>query len=445
MKSGLKWSCGYAALFAAAGLVSGVSASSAADLGGNCCADLEERIAELEATTARKGNRKVSLTISGWVNQEVMWWDDSHQSNVYVGDNALEQSRVRFVGEAKIANGWSAGYVLELGIQSNESNKWDQTTDQGIGTQSGTSTVTPVQIRKSNWFIKSKDYGQVAVGLNGTATYHLLDDADPANTRNFSDFQAAAVYQGAFFLRNQSGTLSALRWSDVLKPTMDNGSAGENGRRNVVRYDSPDIMGFVVTASWGEDDEGGVSLTYKNTFGDFKVIAKGGYETSNDTNTSPCSAQGVAPLQKTDCVWYGGGASVMHVPTGLYVYGAYGETVDNEVVKFHARADPTDTSWYIQAGIEQKWFSIGKTTIFGEYRHDDTGSNTGKSFSGGTVQDASLNLWAAGVIQNVAPAAMDFYLMYRGADGSITNNAKTPVTANIDTFSTVIGGALIQF
>ena len=36
-----------------------VTSASAADLGGNCCADLEERIAELEATTARKGNRKV--------------------------------------------------------------------------------------------------------------------------------------------------------------------------------------------------------------------------------------------------------------------------------------------------------------------------------------------------------------------------------------------------
>ena len=32
--------------------------------------DLEERIAELEATTARKGNRKVSLTVSGWVGQQ---------------------------------------------------------------------------------------------------------------------------------------------------------------------------------------------------------------------------------------------------------------------------------------------------------------------------------------------------------------------------------------
>ena len=37
----------------------------AADLGGDCCADLEERVAELEATTARKGNKKVSVIIYG--------------------------------------------------------------------------------------------------------------------------------------------------------------------------------------------------------------------------------------------------------------------------------------------------------------------------------------------------------------------------------------------
>jgi hypothetical protein len=34
----------------------------AADLGGDCCADLEDRVAELEATTVRKGNKKVRST-----------------------------------------------------------------------------------------------------------------------------------------------------------------------------------------------------------------------------------------------------------------------------------------------------------------------------------------------------------------------------------------------
>lgn len=43
--------------------------AAAADLGGDCYADLEERVAELEATTARKGNRKVSLEVSGQVTK----------------------------------------------------------------------------------------------------------------------------------------------------------------------------------------------------------------------------------------------------------------------------------------------------------------------------------------------------------------------------------------
>ena len=49
------------------GFAMSASPAKAADLGGDCCADLEERVAELEATTVRKGNKKVSVTLSGWV------------------------------------------------------------------------------------------------------------------------------------------------------------------------------------------------------------------------------------------------------------------------------------------------------------------------------------------------------------------------------------------
>lgn len=46
---------GWATILGAVGVVLGASVSAkAADLGGNCCADLEDRVAELEATTARK-------------------------------------------------------------------------------------------------------------------------------------------------------------------------------------------------------------------------------------------------------------------------------------------------------------------------------------------------------------------------------------------------------
>ncbi len=73
MFGGLTKTSSRIAITAAFGLALGgyamsTSPANAADfgVGGDCCADLEERVAELEATTVRKGNKKVSVTISGW-------------------------------------------------------------------------------------------------------------------------------------------------------------------------------------------------------------------------------------------------------------------------------------------------------------------------------------------------------------------------------------------
>ncbi len=121
------------ALVAAGLLVGAATSASAADLGGNCCADLEERIAELEATTARKGNRKVSLTVSGWVTQQVTFWDDGKESNVYIHDiGSTLGSHVKFTGGATISPGWSAGYVLHLeAVNADGLAGTDQNNDNG--------------------------------------------------------------------------------------------------------------------------------------------------------------------------------------------------------------------------------------------------------------------------------------------------------------------------
>ena len=98
----------------------------AAELGGNCCADLEDRIAELEATTARKGNRKVKLTVSGSVNEALMAWDDGFEKNAYVVTNETRRTRLTFSGQAKITEDVSAGYVLELGPRGDRMDRKDQ-------------------------------------------------------------------------------------------------------------------------------------------------------------------------------------------------------------------------------------------------------------------------------------------------------------------------------
>ena len=108
------------ALFAAAGLfVGGVAMPSAkaADLGGDCCADLEERVAELEATTVRKGNRKVSLTLYGWVNKGVLYWNDGGESNTYFGvDNTNYATRFGLRGDARINPNLKAGFNILMDV-----------------------------------------------------------------------------------------------------------------------------------------------------------------------------------------------------------------------------------------------------------------------------------------------------------------------------------------
>jgi hypothetical protein len=113
------------------------------------------------------------------------------------------------------------------------------------------------------------------------------------------------------------------------------------------------------------------------------------------------------------------------------------------VVLLPAIADQESTVWFVQPGIEHKWHPLGKTTIFGEYRHDDPGASLTTPANVLVSQGANLNFWAGGVVQNVEAAAMDLYAIYRHADGDFTNAAGTKVS--LDNFDMVIVGALIQF
>ncbi len=410
------------ALTAAAAIMGwGIMPAAAADLGGNCCVDLEDRIAELEATTARKGNRKVSLTISGWVNEAVFFWDDGVERNAYVGTNELEQSRFRFNGEAKITEDWKAGYILEVGANGAGSKSFDQD-NKG---------ATAISVRKSAWFISSKTLGKLTMGRYDTATYHLIDNLDTLLTRNVSDFEAAGVAIGAFKVRSNGVFIGTTKWTDYMGG-FNNGTPGQSGLRNAVRYDTPEIKGFTASASWGEDDQWETSLKYKGDLGDFKLNAAVGYGESTDpgVNGGQCAA-GLG-----DCQWWGIGALVQHAPTGLYVYGGYAENIiDLKPADAALGKDDTGRTWYVQGGIEQKWWDLGKTNVFGEFRHDDVGVSK-------SADSSNLDFWATGIAQNIENADMTLYALYRHYDGEFTTGMTTTA---LDAFDVVITGAKINF
>jgi predicted porin len=273
----------------------------AADLGGDCCADLEERIAELEATTARKGNRKVSLTIAGHVNKAVLGWDDGFEDNAYVVGNKNDQTNVSFTGEAEISKGWKAGYDLTIRFTDNLSDAVDQdVADAGSG----------FFLWQSHWWIESEKLGKFSAGLASRVT-------DTAPETDFSEAGVAGYagvqdIGGAFILRRADNDFAELTWGDVY-----NHFNGDTA--NIVRYDSPEIAGFIASASWGEDDVWDIGLRYATEGRGFKFEGVIAYtEVTDGTDEVIGNPNG---LDQNTLV---GSFSILHEPSGLNVTFAAG-------------------------------------------------------------------------------------------------------------------------
>jgi len=414
------------ALVAAGLLVGGLSAgsASAADLGGNCCADLEERIAELEATTARKGNRKVSLTVSGWVGQQVMWWDDSHEQNVYVGDlGATLSSHFKFTGQATISPGWYAGYVLHIEARNNNSLALTQN-------YSAISFGEGVAVLQSFWFLKSDHLGKVSVGLQSQAsdnTAILVDGSGSLVPANWVAFD-----YNSFLIRTSTGATSTISWGSIGK-CVGGGAIGDcnGGTQNVVRYDSPTYAGFSVSASWGQDDMWDVAARYAGEHAGFKIAAAAAYD-ENSTDS-----QQAAPFPTDTQKYFQVGAYIEHVATGVFAYGAYGHAEDE------IRTGEAQT-YYAKGGLRERWNPLGHTVLYGEYEHVK-GEDGFASYNGnnnpGIGAESEFNLWGVGVVQEIDAAAMSIWLSYRHLDFS--NNGAPAI--DFDDFQYVKFGALINF
>ena len=439
----------------AAGLLAGAATSaSAADLGGNCCADLEERIAELEATTARKGNRKVSLTISGWVAQQVLAWDDGVESNVYVTDTGSVSigTHVKFSGQATIAPGWTAGYVLNVEAIQNDSLLVDQNTDNGIAPNAQSAVAngaaSPLAVESSYWFVKSDTYGRVSVGKQSSAADNQAILPDGSGSLVVANYVLYDV--NAFFLRNSNGSLSNLRYANLGTCATLNGGGGtvadcDGYPNNNVRYDSPTFGGFSVSASWGEDDIWAVSGRYAGEAGGFKLAAAVAYNESTDEN-GPGGVANVGPNFSAAALQIGG--YLQHVPTGLFVYGAYGDEYNNTA----GSLEPEGDNYYIKGGIRTRLNSLGHSVFFGEYGDVNDKLDTASFNSGITA--SQLRQYGAGVVQEIDAAAMSVWLSWRHYDAEATCSAAGTCAADaniavgnnqFENFDLFKAGALINF
>lgn len=446
--SGGRIRCCAIATLASASLLVVADRTFAADLGGDCCADLEERIAELEATTARKGNRKVSLTVSGWISEGLMYWDDGTESNVYQAQDSTDlASNVAFTGSAQINADWSAGYTIRLFLDHANALFQNQDNDNlSFG----------LNLQYSFWWLESKQLGKVSVGLQSGAADNAVILTDFTGTL----FQHnAVIFEGvSLFLTPEGGTRSATGTFGaatgvpssalgalVLCNTIRQGIANDclGNRTNQIRYDTPTFAGFSASASWGEDDRWETTGRYAGEAGGFKysfAVSYGEVNGDNDFLGTRSDFLG----NPIDSSFLQVGGTIKHLATNLWFHGYYGQQdTDNAVIS------PGDGySYYLKAGWSPTLNALGRTHVIGEYRENidtygaafqlgdpgiggrgavcdgftGTGGNIGAACAAPgivNVTGSEVQSWGVGLVQEIDAASLALWVKYRHFESEI--------------------------
>ena len=376
---GLKKTSSPLALVAAAGFLMGgmaLTPAMAADLGGDCCADLEERVAELEATTARKGNRKVSLTISGHVARDMGYYEDEFgDSEWYSTGHGPSGSRLQFAGSAALTSTWTAGYTLRFRFNPDRNSGALRRAGTSGGPGNHNADLDRNFVYLKNDRLGTFVLGQAAAPTGGIAGISLGghgvtgdsggDDWNASGINGFNLEQDGAHQAIAWISPTVRGFTFAIAWADMNNATHAQGSGAGAAGLSTGHDDATD--------AWD------MALRYAQEFGPIRIAAGIGLTTvDNDELGDGGDIEGSIAL--------------MHTPTGLNVSFAAGTEYDgglasSDGLAHQGAADNADRAfWYITAGINRDFTGFGNTSIFGEYGNydydnvamtDDTVENVG--------------------------------------------------------------------
>jgi hypothetical protein len=307
--------------------------ANAADYGGDCCADLEERVAELEATAVKHGNRRVSMTIGGSVTYAIINWDNGTASDTNVIQPSTNGSGFSLSGEGKLNSDVSVGYSMGLSVRSGRPDDLTKGTTKGTIGEDGASV-----------YIASASMGKLTLG-SGTNAY-----------------AGARMWDGSIGDAHD-GIGSAVQGIGNL------GDAGGPG----IGYDSPSLAGFTLGVSWGKDDVVGARVGFSQAFSGNNVSVGIGYQ--NDMTG-----------MNTSLVRYSYNGKISNDASGLYLQGSY----ETEAKGAGAKAEQK-TGTQIKAGWAKNVNGLGNTSIWGAYSLMDVSGMTtgaaGKATQFGVGQD----------------------------------------------------------
>jgi len=330
------------------------------------------------------------LTISGWINEGMTYWDDGDDTDAaQLSDNGTTLgSRIVFAGSYKPPKtDLNAGFEVIIEPFSGTSNAvgGGVVTPLLFANQDNVDTFNGGDIGAlaHNLYIGG-GWGKITLGLQSMPTDNIAVLQDPSLTI-WSGI--SPVFRGnGFFIRGIDAGASNNTWGSFLQCLTTPGLGiciDCNGvYRNGARYDLPTFGDVSMAVGYANDSIYDAALKYDPTFGDFDVKFGVGYAINND---------GGVNINANDSDVFQTQLGVLHKGTGLFGVATY--QFENADGADSGTGDDTD-AYYFKAGIQKSWFGFGDTSIYADYGlyNDQYGGGNVDGIDGSEVQHIGVGL-----------------------------------------------------
>jgi hypothetical protein len=351
-----------------------------------------------EARVMKNSKDQVSLKVTGQFSTEASMVDDGFSQRVRHSDANFSSSRFRFLADSKVNANLKVRGVAEIAMNDNRNSA-----SNARGAAHGGRSGNDVQTRKTELIFTHNQLGRVYMG------------AGSAGADGVMNINTHGVYSS---LPGFMGLIASGHQFKSDKDTLSGASLGGqfadldfNSRQQRIRYDTPNIGGFMVTMSHNDDQTVEAALRFSGKAGGTKIKAGAG--------VAHATGSGEAFEHQL-----GAQISMAH-NSGIGITMGCGFQKRNAQVTVNGvqEQDNDRTGCHTQGHFKRKFNSLGASTIVVEYDRKNNMQNYGDVATG-----IGVNFH-----QHVTAAALEVWVKYSNFD--LKQEVGTATVKDIDIIS----------
>jgi len=300
--------------------------------------------------TLSSGNKN-KLQVSGQVVRALWYADDGEHSHLFNTDGNTAHTRVRWVASGSINENVTAGATIEHDIGLSNTTATANFGGSTDGGDSNTDTTT-FGIRFQYVWVNHKKFGKISLGNTDGAA----NGNSEATLAGIGLGTPNAQWQGTAINFLETGTTATGSSTGVTVGAVTS-NLDFTSRTDVIRYDTPNFMGFTAAATLSGAGTGEIGARYSGKIGPVNIVATVGY--TEMSSTAGAGGTGVGALGTDTLDYILAGALALRHDSGLNASVHGGKApLDNT-----GATRGTPNFWAVQGGYQAKIFKVGNTNM----------------------------------------------------------------------------------